>query len=152
MLAEDSRPKGMAQITASTVPHSAICSVTTISVRYTRHSRKSGGKKLAAYSAMLPESRSRSSGRMSAPRQDAASRASSRPQATSEPQLALGGCGSTGGTTARRACTLMDCSRSGGALQLGQLALDGFQLAGLLLRVHAGVGLELQLLAVQVQH
>ena len=48
MLAEASSAIGTAEITASAVPHSAICSVTTISCAYMRQSAKSGGKNSAA--------------------------------------------------------------------------------------------------------
>jgi len=48
MLLEASRPSGMAVITASAVPQSAICNVMMISLRYSFHWEKSGGKKSAA--------------------------------------------------------------------------------------------------------
>lgn len=44
MLLEASSDSGMAVSTASAVPHSAICKVTTISLTYMRQSVKSGGK------------------------------------------------------------------------------------------------------------
>ena len=75
MFDEHSRPSGTASTMARKVPQTAICTVTIISSRYMRQSRKFGGKKSAANCAMLPESRNRSIGRMSAPRQDMASRA-----------------------------------------------------------------------------
>ena len=75
MFDEHSRPSGTASTMARKVPQTAICTVTIISSKYMRQSRKFGGKKSAANCAMLPESRNRSIGRMSAPRQDMASRA-----------------------------------------------------------------------------
>lgn len=78
MFDEHSSPSGTATTIARNVPHTAICTVTIISSRYMRQSRKLGGKKSAANWAMLPESRNRSSGRMSAPRQDITSSASTK--------------------------------------------------------------------------
>ncbi|MNS51665.1 hypothetical protein D3C72_843550 [compost metagenome] len=75
MFDEHSRPRGTATTMARNVPHTAICTVTIISSRYMRQSRKLGGKKSAANWAMLPESRNRSMGRMSAPCHDMTSSA-----------------------------------------------------------------------------
>ena len=80
MFADESSPSGTAQTIASTVPHSAICNVMMISLRYIFQSRKFGGKKSAANCAILPDSRNRSSGRMSAPCHDHDNTASTMPQ------------------------------------------------------------------------
>jgi len=58
---------GTAATMASTVPHSAMCSVITISRKYIRQSLKSGGKKSAANVRMLAASLIKSRGRISAP-------------------------------------------------------------------------------------
>ncbi|SPT40779.1 Uncharacterised protein [Achromobacter denitrificans] len=48
MFDEHSSPSGTATTMARNVPHTAICTVTIISSRYMRQSRKLGGKKSAA--------------------------------------------------------------------------------------------------------
>ncbi|MNC45423.1 hypothetical protein D3C75_943850 [compost metagenome] len=80
MFSEQRMPSGTEQTIASTVPHRAICTVTSISLRYMRHSWKSGGKKSAAKVAMFPESRYSAIGFISAPCQAQASRTRNRPQ------------------------------------------------------------------------
>src|SRR5471032_2011901 len=80
MLSAHRMPSGTEQMMASSVPQTAMCTVTIISVRYDRHSWKSGGKKSAAKVAMFPESRYSASGFISAPCQAQASRIRNRPQ------------------------------------------------------------------------
>ena len=81
----------MERTTASAVPQTAICSVTAISVRYSCHWLKSGGKKSAANVAMLPPSLISVSGAISAPCHETTNTASTTAQLRSENQLRLGG-------------------------------------------------------------
>src|SRR5574341_1672775 len=99
---------------------------------------------------MLPESRHRSSGRMSAPRQEAASKARTTPQPPYQSQP-LRGSFNTGVPKGARE-VVMACSRGlSSVLQGGQLLVDLGQL-GLFVGVgQGGVGLQLVALAKQVQ-
>src|SRR5215510_13497708 len=137
MVAEQAKPQGIAHSTARAVPHNAICSVTTISCRYRLQSLKLGGKKPEAYFAMLPASRTRSPGRMSAPFQDAARSASAARQQGEK-------------ASAQHASPLL--LRLGELrVQVGELAVDFRELRLLLRRRHVCVGFELALLAEELE-
>src|SRR5262245_22020761 len=113
-----------------------------------RQSRKFGGKKLLAYSAMLPESRIKSPGRMSAPFHDATNTASTSPQPNRVQRLRLGksaaasaAAGTVTGVVTRK--TLL----YGGDLlvQLRELGVDLGDLGLLVGLAQGGVALDLGL-------
>src|SRR6516162_5726954 len=97
-----------------------------------RQSWKLGGKKSCASLAMLPESRKRSPGRISAPRHDHARSATSAAHASAVPRECLGGA----------ACSAPGAAALNSVLDLserGKLRVDVGELLGLLVGRERGI-------------